>query len=109
MTPYGEHEKQQCDVFQYWCRNRPEENVRGLAEGRVVLRFFKLEEGATSGPWWSLGRVLNRQGRCGGFATGKEKLTHKFEGAKAKSHGSSVEKWSGIVGLRHFRPPHRAD
>ena len=66
-------------------------------EGRIVLRFFRLEEGATSirfmvEPWeaYELSRKIGRVWRDGG----KDKLTHKFEGSEGEVTTTlSVEKW----------------
>ena len=68
-----------------------------VAEGRVVLRFFKLEEGAAAlrflvEPWeaFDLSRKIDQIYRDGG----KEKLTHKFEGSAGEVVTTlSVEKW----------------
>jgi len=67
------------------------------AEGRVVLRFFRLEEGAASirfmvEPWecFDLSRKIGGVCRNGG----KEKLTHRFEGNEGEVVTTlSVEKW----------------
>jgi hypothetical protein len=67
------------------------------AEGRIVLRFFKLEEGAAVvrfmvEPWeaFDLSGKIGRICRDGG----KEKLTHKFEGNEGKVVTTlSVERW----------------
>ncbi|RQW77480.1 MAG: hypothetical protein EHM51_01695 [Geobacter sp.] len=67
------------------------------AEGRVVLRFFKLEEGASSirfmvEPWESF--ELSRKMREVYHNGGKEKLTHKFEGSEGEVVTVlAVEKW----------------
>ena len=67
------------------------------AEGRVVLRFFKLEEGAASirfmvEPWESFD--LSRKMLAVYHNGGKEKLTHKFEGSEGEVVTVlSVEKW----------------
>ncbi|HEU0264921.1 MAG TPA: hypothetical protein VFR01_04260 [Geobacterales bacterium] len=66
-------------------------------EGRVALRFFKLEEGATSirfmvEPWecFDLSQKIDRVVREGG----KEKLTHRFEGSQGEVITMlTVEKW----------------
>lgn len=67
------------------------------AEGRIVLRFFKLEEGATSirfmvEPWeaFDLSRKIENVWRDGA----REKLTHKFAGSEGEVVTTvSVEKW----------------
>ena len=67
------------------------------AEGRVVLRFFRLQEGAGSirflvEPWeaFDLSRKMGRVWRDGV----KEKLTHKFETSEGEVVSTlSVEKW----------------
>lgn len=67
------------------------------AEGRVILRFFKLEEGAASirfmvEPWeaFELARKIATV-HCEG---GKEKLTHRFDGSDGEVVTTlSVEKW----------------
>ena len=67
------------------------------AEGRVVLRFFKLEEGAAAirflvEPWeaFDLSRKINQVYRDGG----KEKLTHKFQGSDGEVITVlAIEKW----------------
>ncbi len=66
-------------------------------EGRVVLRFFKLEEGAAAirflvEPWecFDLARKIRRICHEGG----KEKLTHKFGGSDGEVVTTlTVEKW----------------
>lgn len=93
--------KQQCVIYS---RNTGVEIGPGEkrsdgrpAEGRVVLRFFKLEEGAASirflvEPWeaFDLSEKIGRVHRDGG----KEKLTHKFEGSAGEVITTlSVEKW----------------
>ncbi len=68
-----------------------------LPEGRVVLRFFKLEEGAAAirfmvEPWESfdLARKIGRICAEGG----REKLTHRFEGSDGEVVTTlTVEKW----------------
>ncbi len=71
-------------------------DARG-AEGRVVLRFFRLEEGGSSlrflvEPWeaFDLSRkmvTVHEQG-------GKEKLTHTFDGSDGEVVTTlTVEKW----------------
>lgn len=67
------------------------------AEGRVVLRFFRLEEGAAAirflvEPWecFDLARKIDRICHDGG----KEKLTHKFGGSDGEVVTTlTVEKW----------------
>jgi hypothetical protein len=67
------------------------------AEGRVILRFFKLEEGAASirfmvEPWeaFELSRKITGVSRNGG----KEKLTHKFDGSEGEVVTTlAVERW----------------
>jgi hypothetical protein len=71
-------------------------DARG-AEGRVVLRFFRLEEGGSSlrflvEPWeaFDLARKMVRVHERGG----KEKLTHTFESGDGEVVTTlSVEKW----------------
>ena len=71
-------------------------DARGT-EGRVVLRFFRLEEGGSSlrflvEPWEAhdLSRKMVRVHEQGG----KEKLTHTFEGSDGEVVTTlSVEKW----------------
>lgn len=67
------------------------------AEGRVVLRFFRLEEGAAAirfmmEPWecFDLSRKIDSVHRGGG----REKLTHSFEGSDGEVVTTlAVEKW----------------
>jgi hypothetical protein len=67
------------------------------AEGRVVVRFFKLEEGSAAirflvEPWeaFDLSRKIDQVYRNGG----KEKLTHKFQGSEGEVITTLfVEKW----------------
>ncbi len=66
-------------------------------EGRVALRFFRLEEGAASirfmvEPWecFDLSRKIDQVYQSGG----KEKLTHRFEGSEGEVVTTlTVEKW----------------
>lgn len=67
------------------------------AEGRVILRFFKLAEGAASirfmvEPWESF--ELSRKIKSVCRNNGKEKLTHRFEGGEGEVVTTlSVERW----------------
>jgi len=67
------------------------------AEGRVVLRFFRLEEGAAAirfmmEPWESFD--LSRKIGLVQEGGGKEKLTHRFEGNDGEVLTTlTVEKW----------------
>jgi len=93
--------RQQCTIYSKTsgveiapCEKRSEGRP---AEGRVALRFFRLEEGAASlrfmvEPWecFDLFRKMERVFHGGG----KEKLTHKFEGTDGEVVTSlTVEKW----------------
>jgi hypothetical protein len=67
------------------------------AEGRVVLRFFRLEEGAPAirfmvEPWecFDLSRKMGAVQQNGG----REKLTHKFDGSDGEVVTTlTVERW----------------
>jgi hypothetical protein len=67
------------------------------AEGRVILRFFKLEEGAASirfmvEPWEAF--ELSRKIKGVHRGSGKEKLTHKFDGSEGEVVTTlTVERW----------------
>ena len=93
--------KQQCVIYS---KNSGVEIAPGEkradgrpAEGRVILRFFRLEEGATAirfmmEPWecFDLSRKIVSVRQSGG----KEKLTHRFEGTDGEVLTSlAVEKW----------------
>jgi hypothetical protein len=97
----GEMKKQQCVIYS---KNSGMEIAPGEkradgrpAEGRVVLRFFRLEEGGGSirfmmEPWecFDLSRKIDGVQRSGG----REKLTHRFEGGDGEVVTTlAVEKW----------------
>lgn len=93
--------KQQCVIYskQTGVEITPaEKRADGKpAEGRVVLRFFRFEEGSQAirfmvEPWESfdLARKIDVVQKNGG----KEKLTHRFEGSAGEVVTTlTVEKW----------------
>ena len=93
--------KQQCTIYSKGtgveitpCEKRSDGKQ---TEGRVALRFFRLEEGAVSirfmvEPWecFDLSLKIDRVFQSGG----KEKLTHRFEGNEGEVVTTlTVEKW----------------